>query len=123
MTNLKTKMMHRNMRHKRVRALIQGTSERPRIAVAKSNKHVYVQAIDDTHGKTLLGVSDAKVKLAKAIETATTKVRYAYAVGEKLAAALKELGITKAVFDRGGFKYHGRVKAVADALRNSGIQI
>ncbi|MDP2647918.1 MAG: 50S ribosomal protein L18 [Candidatus Yanofskybacteria bacterium] len=124
-TTIKDKKIQRDRRHRRVRALIIGTAERPRIAVSRSNKHIYAQVIDDTAGKTLAGINDAKIKVspAKTSEQATAKVRFAYAVGEKLAVALKELGITKAVFDRGGFKYHGRVKAVAEALRNNGIKI
>ncbi len=118
------------MRHRRVRAKIQGTASRPRIAVFKSNRFTYAQVIDDTTGKTLLNVSDYAGKPSsrgqaegKAKASKGNKTAKATAAGQKLAEALKAKGINEAIFDRGGFKYHGRVKALADGLRNAGIKI
>lgn len=105
-------------RHQRVTAKIKGTSTRPRVAVFKSNRHVFVQVIDDASGKTLFSNSIVKKAAAKG-----SKTEKANAAGKILADKMKLVGITEAVFDRGGFKYHGRTKAVADALRNRGIKI
>ena len=116
----KTKRQHRISRHNRVRAKIQGSSKRPRVAVFKSNRNIFVQFIDDITGKTILSskiVSDKKNKIK------ATKTTKAGSIGEMLAEKAKELGITEAVFDRGGFKFHGRVKALADGLKKGGIKI
>ena len=107
---------NRQRRHARGRAKIIGTDERPRVAVFKSNTHVYVQAIDDATGRTLAAVNDAKVKKG-------TKTEKALESGRMLAGLLKTKKVTSAVFDKGGFKYHGRVKAVADGLREGGIKV
>ncbi len=109
------KKLHRIRRHEKVRAKISGTSSRPRIAVFKSNQYIYAQVVDDESGKTLLSVSDMEVKKGKKSEKALK-------IGETLAARMKEKGLLEAVFDRGGFKFHGRVKSVADGLRNGGIK-
>lgn len=119
-----TKRTNRIRRHARGRARISGTSERPRVVVFKSNAHMYVQAIDDDANKTIAAVSDlpagkAGAKLAKK----GTKTDHASAVGTKLAELLKKKNVTVVVFDKGGFKYHGRVKAVAEALRVEGITV
>ncbi|MBI2062373.1 MAG: 50S ribosomal protein L18 [Candidatus Yanofskybacteria bacterium] len=116
----KKKQKNRARRHKRIRAIIKGTSERPRVAVFKSNKHVFVQFIDDTIGKTILSSKIISAKKSKMKGTKTTK---AGSIGEMLAEKAKELGISEAVFDRGGFKFHGRVKAVAEGLKKGGIKI
>lgn len=108
------------MRHRRVRARITGTSTCPRVAIFKSNRHVFVQVIDDEAGKTLLSNT---IAAKKAVKTKGTKTETAASVGKVIAANMKEKGISQAVFDRGGFKYHGRVKAVAEALREGGIKI
>lgn len=109
------KTTNRIKRHARVRAKVSGTADRPRVCVFKSNRHVFVQAVDDIAHVTL--VSNAVVgKKAKGNKTEQAK-----AVGTALAKALKDKGIEKAVFDTGGFKYHGRVKAVAEGLREGGI--
>lgn len=116
----KKKQTNRKMRHKRVRAVIKGTKERPRVSVFKSKKHVFVQFIDDKSGKTILSnniVSDKKSKLKG------TKTDKAAKIGEALAEKAKEVGIKEVVFDRGSFKYHGRVKAIADGLRKGGIKV
>ncbi len=107
------------MRHKRVRAKIIGTAQRPRVSVFKSNKHIFVQMIDDSTGKTLISskvISGAKTK------PKSSKIEKALAIGEMLAEKAKVAGIKELIFDRGGFKYHGRVKAVAEGLRKGGIK-
>ncbi len=113
----KIKRTNRIRRHARIRAKVSGTAERPRIAVFKANQHVYVQAIDDVAAKTLAAVNDAQAAKKG------TKTDKAGAAGKALAELLKKKGIAVAVFDVGGFKYHGRVKAVAEGLREGGIKI
>ncbi len=113
----KAKRQHRLYRHKRVRAKIQGTAQRPRVSVFKSNQYIYAQVIDDEIGKTLLSVSDYSGKKSKSKKPEEAKV------GEVLAEKMKGMGISEAVFDRGGFKFHGRVKAVAEGLKKGGIKI
>ncbi len=105
------------MRHKRVRAKLSGTAERPRLAAFASGKHMHLQLIDDVTGKTLAAAStlEVKEKLGK-----TTKAAVA---AKLLAGKAAKLGIKTAVFDRGGFLYHGRIKAVADALREAGLKV
>lgn len=103
-------------RHKRIRARVRGTSLRPRLSVFRSGKHLQAQLIDDEKGRTLLGMSDAAIK-AKG-----TKTDRARLLGMAIAKRAGELGVTKAVFDRGGYSYHGRVKALADAAREGGIK-
>lgn len=112
------KRSNRQRRHARIRAKISGTAERPRIAVFKSNVHVYAQAIDDAARTTIVAVNDAAVKLKKG-----TKTERAMAAGKQLADALKAKKITAAVFDVSGFKYHGRIRAIAEALREAGIHV
>lgn len=110
------KRANRIRRHARIRAKISGTAERPRVAVFKGHKHVYAQAIDDTSSKTLAAVNTAQIK--KGAKTAR-----ASAAGKKLAELLTEKGIKAAVFDVGGFRYHGRVQAIAEGLREGGIKM
>jgi large subunit ribosomal protein L18 len=116
------KRANRIRRHARIRAKISGTAERPRISIFKANVHMYVQAIDDVASKTLAAVNDAHLH-AKGAAKKGTKTERATAVGKALAELLKKAGITKAVFDVSGFKYHGRVSAVAEGLREGGIKI
>lgn len=104
----------RERRHKRIRARISGTAERPRLAVFKSNKFIYAQLIDDTAGKTLASASD--IKNAKG-----TKVERAIAIGSEIAGKAQQQNITSIVFDRGGFRFTGRVKALADSARTAGL--
>lgn len=104
-------------RAKRVRAKLQGTEARPRVTVARSNEHIWAQAINDVNGKVLATASD---KVSKATGT---KVERAAAVGTALAKELLSKKINLAIFDRGAYKYHGRVAAVANALREAGIQV
>ncbi len=108
----------RARRHLRIRAKISGTSQTPRLVVFRSNLHTYAQMINDEDGKVLLASSDAKVK-GKMVGT---KVESAKKIGTEVAKLAKEKGITKCVFDRNGYKYHGRVKAVAEGAREGGLQ-
>ena len=103
-------------RHRRVRKRIFGTAQRPRLAVYRSNRHIYVQLIDDGRAATLAQASDREVG-------AGGKTASAKAVGELIAARAKEAGIDRAVFDRGGRLFHGRVAALADGAREGGLKI
>lgn len=109
------KKQNRTRRHKRVRAKIKGTKNRPRFSVFRSNKYVVLQLIDDEKQKTLLEINDFKKK-------ELTKTESAYKEGEKLAKLAKEKKITRVVFDRGGYAFHGRVKAAAEGARAGGLK-
>jgi large subunit ribosomal protein L18 len=115
--SITTKIAHRIRRHARVRAKVSGTAERPRVCVFKSNQHLFVQVVDDVAHRTLVssGKPSAKAK--------GTKTEQAKALGTTLAKEMKGKGIERAVFDAGGFKYHGRVRAVAEGLREGGIAV
>ena len=104
-------------RHIRVRKTLAGTPERPRLAVYRSTNHIYVQVIDDSRGHTLAAASDRD----KGLKASGTKTETAKAVGKLIAQRAKEQGIDAVVFDRGGFRYHGRVKALADSAREAGL--
>ena len=106
----------------RVRKKISGTSERPRLAVFKSLKQIYAQIIDDTQGVTLLSVSSLSKDLGKDIKDAKNKVEKSKIVGKHLAKLAAEKGISAVVFDRSGYRYHGRVQAVADGAREGGLK-
>lgn len=106
-------------RHKRIRSKIFGTANKPRVCVFISNKHLYAQAIDDNKGKTLVSISDFELAKGKQKES---KMVIAKKLGLMLSEKLKKIKIQKIVFDRGGFKYHGRVKNIADGLREGGIK-
>ncbi len=110
------KNLKRYRRQVRIRAKISGTATRPRLAVFRSNTHIYAQLIDDTKGITLGAASDLKLKKQG------TKTDMAKKVGEAIAKVATEKWIKEVVFDRGGFAYHGRVKALADAAREAGLQ-
>lgn len=118
---LKTRADYRARRHRRLRQRIEGTAERPRLCVHFSLRHATAQIIDDTVGRTLAAVSTQSAPLADLAGRVT--VDAARRIGQAVAAAAKERGITKVVFDRGGFRYGGRVKALADAARESGLQL
>jgi large subunit ribosomal protein L18 len=111
------KTKRRSRRRVKIRRRIIGTIERPRLSVYKSLNHFYAQVIDDLNGKTLASMSTAVVGEGK-----TGNAAAAAAAGTKLAEAAKKAGVTKVVFDRGGFKFHGRVKAFADAARKGGLE-
>ena len=111
----------RNIRHARVRKKISGTGERPRLCVFRSLNHVYAQVIDDERGVTLAaaGSLDQDIRGQK---NGKSKIEVSTLVGSLLASRAKENGVTSVVFDRGGYKYHGRVRALADAAREGGLQ-
>lgn len=112
-------------RHKRIRAKIRGTSARPRLALFRSNRALYVQLIDDIQGKTLAAVRYTKGALkGKAPKSAKSETpqEAAFRVGGEIAAKAKEQKISRVVFDRGGYVYHGRVKAIADGARKGGLE-
>ena len=112
----KTKRNARLRRHTRVRKKVAGNETRPRLAVFRSNRHIYAQLIDDVRAVTIAAASDAEVK-------GDDKTARAKAVGELLASRAKDAGIEAAVFDRGGRLYHGRVAALAEGAREGGLQI
>ena len=107
-------------RHRRVRKKVYGTAERPRLAVHRSNKNISVQLIDDDLGRTLVAASTTEPNV-RAGESGAT-VSAATRVGQIVAARAKAAGLTKVVYDRGGYKYHGRVAAVAEAAREAGLE-
>jgi large subunit ribosomal protein L18 len=109
----------RTKRHKRIRAKMKGTAEVPRLCVFRSNKHVYGQLIDDEKGKTILSSSDFELKKSK---IKSQKLKIAHEIGKLLAKKAMEKKIEKIVFDRGGYKYHGRIKALADGAREGGLK-
>ncbi len=121
MAKVKTPREARIRRHRRTRKKVFGTPERPRLAVFRSLKHIYAQVIDDTRGHTLAAASDLEPAL-RAQAQGKRKTDVAALVGEAVARRALEKGIAKVVFDRGGFKYHGRVKALAEAARQAGLQ-
>ena len=110
----------RRRRQERVRKKVLGTDARPRVCVFRSNKHIYAQVISDNQGKTLVSVSTLSAALTEAAKQ-TKGVETAKQVGLALAKVCKEKNITKVVFDRNGFLFHGRVKAVADGAREGGL--
>ncbi len=116
----KTKNALRQVRHNRVRKQVKGTAVCPRLSVFRGVRSTIAQLIDDAQGKTLCFVKSAEVKGGKA-EGKTTKVAEAFLVGKALAEKAKAMKINQAVFDRGGYKYHGRVAAVADGAREGGL--
>jgi large subunit ribosomal protein L18 len=109
----------RQRRHFRLRKRISGTPERPRLAVYRSLTHIYAQVIDDIAGRTLAAASDVETGLRGSDGTKTDRARR---VGEALAERAKEAGVSRVVFDRGGFQFHGRVKAVAEGARGAGLE-
>ncbi len=111
----------RQRRHVRVRAKVNGTSGRPRLNVFRSSAHIYVQVIDDNRGHTLLAASDLEQDVVDRAGEGATKTARARAVGEVIGERAKAAGIDAIVFDRGGFLYHGRVKAVAEGAREAGL--
>ncbi len=116
----KDKQTARVRRHFRVRKKVAGTAERPRLAVFRSNKHISAQVIDDRSGRTLAAASTVEASLRSA--GATGNRTAAASVGRLVAERAKAAGVTSVVFDRGGFQYHGRVAAVADAAREAGLE-
>ena len=115
---MKNRLEARRRRHVRVRKAVVGTSSRPRLAVFRSNRYLYAQVIDDKTGRTLAAASSQEASLRSkslSVETATE-------IGKLVAERAKSAGVEAVVFDRGGFTYHGRIKALADAARASGLE-
>ena len=112
------KVVARKRRPHGVRKKVRGTADRPRLAVFRSNKHIYAQLIDDVAGTTVASASTAE----KGLTGSGATVEAATSVGTRLGERAKAAGITSAVFDRGGFRYHGRVAAVADGARDAGLE-
>jgi large subunit ribosomal protein L18 len=110
----------RRKRHRRVRKKVSGTTQRPRLAVFRSNRHIYAQVIDDTNGRTLAAASTAEPDLRSG---STGSVDAAKAVGQLVGERAKSAGISAVVFDRGGFRYHGRVAALCDGARAAGLEV
>ena len=111
----KTREQQRYRRHLRVRKKVAGTAERPRLVIFRSLKHITAQIVDDVAGRTLMTVSSTDLTSGKKTEKSAE-------VGKRIAARAKDAGITRVVFDRAGYKYHGRVKAVADGAREGGLE-
>jgi large subunit ribosomal protein L18 len=110
------KKAKRALRHNRVRSKVSGTAQRPRLSVFRANDHIYAQLIDDSAGKTLAAASSLEIKAKD------KKASIAAEVGKIIANKAKEINISSVVFDRGGFAYHGRVKALADGAREGGLK-
>lgn len=108
----------RNRRHTRVRKRVHGTSDRPRLAIFRSNKYIYAQVIDDTEARTLAAASSQESDL----RSSALNIDTASKVGALVASRAKEAGVENVVFDRGGFKFHGKIKALADAAREEGLE-
>ena len=105
----------REQRHRRIRATIQGSKECPRLSIFRSNQHLYAQLVDDTAGKVIAAISDLKLKRT------STRTERANSMGKLLAKDAKNKGVLKIVFDRGGYKYHGSIKALAEGAREGGL--
>ena len=117
---IRTREHRRLRRHLRVRRKVKGSGERPRLVVFRSSKHIYAQVVDDTRGVTLVGAADSSEGIQADGKGKTAK---SFALGRLIAVKAKEKGITKVVFDRGGYQYHGRVKAVAEGARKGGLEL
>lgn len=115
-------LSQRKRRHVRVRAKVNGTPQRPRLNVFRSDAHIYAQVIDDIAGHTLVAASDLEDEVVTLAGDGAAKVARAKAVGQIIAARAKEAGVSAVVFDRGGFLYHGRIKAVAEGAREAGLE-
>ena len=112
----------RKRRHVRVRAKVNGTTARPRLNVFRSSAHIYVQVIDDSIGHTLVAASDLDDEVLKLAGDGAPKTARARAVGQVIAERAKQVGVSAVVFDRGGFLYHGRSKAVGEGARAAGVE-
>ena len=117
MSGKHNKYERRSIRRKRIRKRVSGTAERPRLSVFRSSKHIYAQIIDDRSGKTLVAASSREKEV-----TAKGRIDASAEIGKRLGARAKEQGIVKCCFDRGGYLYHGRVKALADGARSAGLE-
>ncbi|KAM7267232.1 hypothetical protein ACFE04_009398 [Oxalis oulophora] len=118
-----TRREDRTARHIRIRKKVEGTTERPRLCVFRSNKHIFVQVIDDSKMHTLASASTMQKSISEEVNyTSGPTIDVAKKIGEVIAKSCLDKGITKVAFDRGGYPYHGRVKALADAAREHGLQ-
>ena len=117
---IRTREHRRYRRHLRVRRKVTGSPERPRLVVFRSSKHIYAQVVDDARGLTLVGAADTSEGIRVEGSGKTAK---SFALGRLIAVKAKEKGITRVVFDRGGYQYHGRVKAVAEGARKGGLEL
>jgi len=113
-------ILNRIKRHKRIRAKIHGTTERPRLCVFRSNKHIYAQLIDDDKNKIILSAKDLELKIGK--QESSNNKDAAFKIGELIAKKAQEKKISEIVFDRGGYKYHGKIKALAEGARKGGLK-
>jgi len=121
-TKKNEKHLARLRRKRQIRKHINGTAERPRLAVYRSLNHIYAQLIDDQQNHSILAVSDLSAEIKSKIKKETTKTEKSILVGETIAKKAIDKKIKNIVFDRGGFKYHGRIKALADAARTAGLE-
>ena len=117
MSSTSSNLLARERRHRRIRGKVSGTAERPRLCVSRSNKRVYAQLIDDVRGHTLAAAGSHEAELKS-----LPKGEAAAAVGRLLAERARAAGVTRVVFDRGGYLYHGRVKSLADGAREGGLE-
>ena len=122
MKNVKDKTANRKRAHQRLRQRVQGSVERPRLSVFKSSRFVYAQVIDDGTGTTLAQASSKEAEVTTGVESGATSKAAARRVGEVVAERAKSKGITKVVFDRGGYIYHGKVKELAEGARAKGLE-
>jgi large subunit ribosomal protein L18 len=120
MDKLKAKQAALARRHRRVRGKVSGTAERPRLAVHRTNAHIYAQVIDDRSGRTLASASSVDPEIKGSLKSGSN-IDAAKVVGEVVGRRAAEAGVTEVVFDRGGRLYHGRVKALADGARSAGL--
>jgi large subunit ribosomal protein L18 len=119
MTQVASRSAARRKRHERIRLHLEGSDSRPRLAVFRSINHIYAQVIDDTSGRTLAAASTVEKELRGSKET---KSQEAASVGKLIAQRAKAAGVERVVFDRAGFRYHGRIKSLADAAREAGLE-
>ena len=119
MTQVASRGAARRKRHQRIRLHMAGTVERPRLAVFRSLNHIYAQVIDDASGKTLASASTVEKELRGAKQTKTDEAKV---VGRLVAERARSAGVERVVFDRAGFRYHGRIKSLADAAREAGLE-
>jgi len=119
MTQVATRGAARRKRHERIRLHMEGTAARPRLAVFRSLNHIYAQVIDDASGKTLAAASSVEKELRGSKGTKTDEAKV---IGKLVAERAKSAGVERVVFDRAGFRYHGRIKSLADAAREAGLE-
>jgi large subunit ribosomal protein L18 len=117
----KNKQQLRTRRHYRIRSKVKGTASQPRLSVFRSNSHIYAQIIDDNTGNTIVSANDQKIKAPKKSDL-TTKCAIAFAVGQTIGQLALEKKVKQIVFDRGGYRYHGRVKSLAEGARAAGLK-